>query len=81
MIEKVYKDAKGREIRAGTRASGDILGVSGEVGVPRGEKGKKMGVDCLRWEVLCAAGLECDGEGRARVVEVFEAEEEEEEEI
>jgi len=74
-MEKVYRDGKGKEIRAGSRASGDILGVS-EVGVPKGERGRKMGVDCLRWEVLCAAGLECDADGRARVVEVYEADEE-----
>lgn len=61
------------------RVSGDILGVSGEVGVPKGERGRKMGVDALRWEVLCAAGLECDGEGRARVVDVREQEQQEQE--
>lgn len=75
LMEKVYKDSKGKEIRAGTRASGDIIGVS-EMGVPKGERGRKMGVECLRWEVLCAAGLECDAEGRPRVVEVHEADEE-----
>lgn len=66
--KEVYRDQRGKEIRMGTRASGDLLGVSGEIGVPKGEKGKKIGVECLRWEVLCAAGLECDPEGRPRRV-------------
>lgn len=74
----MYTDNKGREIQAGTRVSGDILGVS-EVNVPKGERGKKMGIECLRWEVLCATGLECDSEGRPRVVEIMEETGEEEE--
>ena len=75
--KEVYRDQRGKEIRMGTRASGDLLGVSGEVGVPKGERGRKMGVDVLRWEVLCAVGLECDQEGQPRRVEAETAGEEE----
>jgi GTP-binding protein len=68
--KEVYRDSKGKIIRMGTRVSGDILGVSSEIGVPKGEKGRKMGVDVLRWECLAAAGLESDMEGRPRSMEV-----------
>lgn len=49
---------------------GDILACSATMNHVVGGRSAKVGIDGLRWAALCAAGLECDEQGRRRVLDL-----------
>jgi GTP-binding protein len=67
-LRDVCEEVRHRAQPNGTRGSivsSDIICCSSEKGV---EKGRKLGLDELRWAALQAAGLECQDSGKKRDV-------------
>jgi GTP-binding protein len=70
------------EAGMGAGSMQDMLCTSAEKGLEAGNKGRRLGIDELRWAVLAACGLECDEMGQRRKAQVYDmprAQEDEEE--